>query len=1181
MMDSFETSFVRLDDKIDIEASTAKSGGLQTCTFADIFLNSYELSITEQFICPGIIINQESAKIKGRATDNTPLFEHEALHKLNNIHIDNGHIFATDAIGKVYVFTTGHAWPLVASVTRPPTGVCYIPRTKSLMYWTSLTLHVYDCDKQEDRVLKNRHARITAVDCTTSVAVSGDSHGKLCIWFISSWECHHTVAVGDGSIRDIIIQEGHVFVLSESSLKRYNVSTAASEGFLRIKAKRMISLAGGLLLSDNRHLALVYRMRVVLCIPHVHEKLISAEEGYRFFTHASGRIMECEWPSRQWPLELLEFLEAPSFSFTTHWPKHSCLDILAASADLWIPRLTHQDFPQAWFRHVDLRNAIWDVIVTKDIDMSSKWNFLTPHIMAKWYDKNIEVLRTLTAPGDYNATAAMILHRIYKYVVITNTDLQQWCWDHHGRIALRHVNAHFMSDADNLALWRYISKKTITDASAHILTTSVVKTGLKLGFVSIFIRMLLKSNEHCAPTHHMKMAFKRVVSYIYNNLNVSDMYKPLKETGRWKTLNVTPGHVGSYIRHRNLTGYITEIKFQPVQIKWMPGSLQVDLEIARGEHVDVWEYYHKDTPNTLLECALVLFHKEKWQTDVRIRKWKWFETELGAFHNENISVRVFDEPLRIARAVHDKISKIHLSSGMVIENTENIALTSVTPLWSYYEEQMCHIIPMKLQICNQLVKGKIYPLSIKYAKELLSVVQYNVIDKEHRHKVPCRVTAVKSFMDSFFVAMDTGEILEYESIASAVPNRHFIKHTTPVSSMVVAESRMTSACSQEMNVWCLFSGTLLFGHLTCTKISGCIAAQDYFVWLLEDVGDNISLTLWDTIQEIETEHHILKSKGEIFTTDTPAVVSGKCMYCLTKEKHQYDIDIVGEITCVAETFEGICGGTSRGVFFVVDMQSHEIVQWSSSEDHPITTVCTMDEQPYAITGTELGELIVWKIEDRDTHIVHISKIANCKIEHIVFNNMFAAVIFRQNVQVLSVVHARAVLAAHVMTVIMKWSPKWKDRLLQETSTVVKPIIEACIVQNRAMSDAMELLDLCTVDYHHRLAFCQQEFIDILLEAPIDLSRHIVKRLLCFRGPKLDCAICQESRDAEISYLQSCNHRFHTDCLREMVRRRPDYHHELQREYALHYNLMCPTCRKPFSEEDIKTDHFLNQHLQRQ
>lgn len=1176
MMDSFETSFVRSDgNNLDILHSNAE-GSIKTASFADVFINSYEISTKEQFISPGIVITQENAKMTGRAVDNTIMFEHEALHRLANIHLDHEHIFATDAIGKLYIYTNGEDWPSVLSIQRTPIGVCYIPNTKSLLYWTALTLHVYDGETAEDQILKNRHTRITAVACTTSVAVSGDSSGKICIWFISSWECHHTIDTGRPEIQDIKIIGQDVFVLTSTSLQKYNVATGHNHGSLDIKAKNMIALGDGLLLSSRRHMTLICQMKPILCIYHMHQRLISAQEGRRFFTLSSGKIMECEWPSMQWPYEFLTFLKAPAISMVKNWPKNTHLDVLASTAEIWMPNITNFNFPKQWFRHTGLRNAIWDFIITKDIDISSKWEFLTSHIMQKWYDKNMQVLKLLIQEQEYNATAAMILHRIYKHIDITNTQLQQWCWNHHGKIALRHINVHILGNTDNLALWRYISKNPVTDASAHLLTNKVVKNGLKHGFVSVFIRMLLKFNQHGAPSHHMKSAFKMIVSYIYSNLSASDMNSPLKESGTWIPLRPAPNHVGSYIRHRNLKGYITKIKFNPLQIQWIPDRSTVELIIARDEHVDTWQYFNKNAPNTLLECALTMFCKEKWKTDARIREWVWFETELGAFHNENISVRVFDQPSRIIKTIYDENPRIHLSSGMIVEKTETVTLTSVTPLWSYYEDQMHHIIPMKLKICNEISRhqGKTYP-SVEYAKELISTIQYNVIDKEHRHRVPHRVTAVKKYLNGFFVAITTGEILEYDSIAAFVPSRHFIKHTNPVIGISVIDSRMMSVCDEEMNVWCLYSGTLLFGHVSSVKIHGCILSHDCYVWLVEKDEHNILLTLWDTFQEIETEHHIIESKGEIFTTDTPAIVCGKYIFSLNKQRHKYEIDILGDVTCACDTFNGICGGTSDGVFFVLDLESNEVVQWSSIENHPVTAVTAMDDQPYAITGTEFGEIIVWKIDHRDTRVVNISKITNCRIEHIVFHNMFAAAIFRQNVQMLSVIHSRAVLAVDVLYAIMQWSEKWKDRIMLETSRLLKPAIEACIMQNRAFEQAVDLLELCTEHYQDRLAFCQQEFIDILLETPISVSRHIIKRLLCFRGPRIECAICHEQQETHISYLKPCNHRFHTDCILEMVRKRPEYHHEMQEEYALHYNLMCPVCREPFTEEDIKTDTFLS------
>jgi len=61
-------------------------------------------------------------------------------------------------------------------------------------------------------------------------------------------------------------------------------------------------------------------------------------------------------------------------------------------------------------------------------------------------------------------------------------------------------------------------------------------------------------------------------------------------------------------------------------------------------------------------------------------------------------------------------------------------------------------------------------------------------------------------------------------------------------------------------------------------------------------------------------------------------------------------------------------------------------------------------------------------------------------------------------------------------------------------------------------------------------------------------------------------------------LKPCQHRFHLGCIRELIRKTPEYHHEMQQEYALHVTLKCPTCREPFVATDVCEDRFLNQHF---
>jgi hypothetical protein len=315
-------------------------------------------------------------------------------------------------------------------------------------------------------------------------------------------------------------------------------------------------------------------------------------------------------------------------------------------------------------------------------------------------------------------------------------------------------------------------------------------------------------------------------------------------------------------------------------------------------------------------------------------------------------------------------------------------------------------------------------------------------------------------------------------------------------------------------------------------------------------------------------------------TDSPAIIMENKVISLKENRREYELDnMIGEITGVCATYNGICGGTDYGIVFVVNEINGDIHNWSNSRQMPITAVAAMDEQPYVVTGTENGEIMILKIDSEYTDIVGINKISPHRIDHIAFDNMFAVIVHRQNIQLLSVVIDRCVLAANVLSKCMAWSHHWKRRLIKETSELLQPTVETCILQSSGVKSAMGLLMEATEEYGDRLKWCNREFIDILLDSDPKLNRLIIKRLASFSGPKLECVICNQSDGLQkICYLKPCQHRFHLGCIMELIRKVPEYHHEMQQEYALHVTLKCPTCREPFVESDVCEDRFLNQHF---
>lgn len=1181
-METFETSFVRIGANIQLEKNSKQSDAIKITILADCFLDSHTLDPSEQFIEPGIIIRQEAGQYTGYATDKTILFTYKAKHILQNIVIENNKLFAYDTQKTVYIYSPNIPEAEKYTLSQQPIGWKPVPQTTSFVYWTQLSLHVYNTKNSKDKMLIGHNSRITALDTSVSTTVSGDSMGNICIWYNSSCLCHHHISTGPDRIQSIIIQHNSVFVLSGTTLKEYNLQTGALGGIKTVIATSMIKLNEYLLLSSESHLALFLNTECITSIKCRHYGLISADEGTRFFLLTNKGVLECEWPNVEWPTEFLDWIQAPEFPFQKQWPKITSIDILATTADIWIPRTRYLDLPKQWFRHEPLREAIWDTVIANDIDISYNWLFLTPSLLHKWYQKNVTAMLNIIESNDYNHSAPIILNRIYQHISIESPRIQQWCWLHHKEPTLKHINVYIIQQG---SIWAHIATQPVTQTAAIILTTQAVRTGLKNGYVAIFIRMLCKYHEFlpCGPTHHMKQMWNMIITHIYHSLKSDTMSLPLKESGSWLPLDKPRFcHLGAFIQQHNIKGYISKIEFQPeLQILWKPRHSDTEMHLSVDEPVHIWTYYHNDGPNTMLECALTILSKEIWQTSVRKKTFKWPKTEIGAKECENISIRVFDEPMRIVsiKWAPGK-SQIKTSTGLIIDQHEIVHIESVTPLWSYYEDQLYHIIPIKLKLCSELVQTQHNnsKVSVKYAKELISALQYKVIDKEHQHQIPQTVTAVSKSIDTFFVGLITGEILEYESVANFIPIRHFVKHTEPIKSISTFKTRLLTICKEEMNIWNLHSGHLLFGKQTNMYYIDSIQCDQSTAWVIEKDNEHALIQLWDVFDEhiLKTEH--LVTSNEIFTTNTPAIVTSQKVISLKNDRQEYKLGpLQGHITCVTETYNGICGGTTDGVVFMVDESTGEIQQWESTTFTGISAVTAMDDQPYVITGTDHGEIMIWNIDSKKTNIISITKFTSARIDHIFFDNIFAAVIQRHNINLVSVVLDRCALTTNAIKKCMSWSETWKRRIIKEASSLLLPCVETCILQNIGVQAAMDLLLDSTDEYKDRMKWCSQDFIDILLEVDPKMNKLVIKRLASFSGPKVECAICNDEHNMDrICYLKPCQHRFHTGCIAQLIQTLPEYHHEMQQEYALHVTLKCPMCREPFVDTDVCDDRFINQ-----
>ena len=443
-MEVYTTSFIRNGSKVYITKESESD--IKTITFKDCFVNSFDLQPLETVIDPGIILSQCSKFIKGSFANGPHIFKYKCIHHLKHFQYCHGELHALDAIGKLYIM--GKTDQKVLGLNVNPIGYRRIPKTSMILYWTLTSLGIYDFEKKKYKLLTAHHSKIVACDASMGIVVTADSVGIVCIWYVSSWECHHAINTDAGHVLKVIISDIYLYILFSNRFDEYNLQTGIQIRSIPIIANDVVQIRDGFLISNGNYTVFIHNMRPVGCIKHSHRRLVKSNDGNRFFALCNKKLVECHWVNPTWAEDFLRWIEYPIFPFEEKWPIHSSLEALALTADLWVPRATQVVFPKHWFRNEDLRNNIWDAVIENDIEILNEWDFLTDHVMNQWYLKNIKKIKELIEPDEYNLKAAKMLLNIYKKIDIDDFDIQKWVYKWSSKLALRPIIIHNFIDCN-------------------------------------------------------------------------------------------------------------------------------------------------------------------------------------------------------------------------------------------------------------------------------------------------------------------------------------------------------------------------------------------------------------------------------------------------------------------------------------------------------------------------------------------------------------------------------------------------------------------------------------------------------------------------------------------------------------------------------------------------------------
>ena len=1162
---------------------------IPTIMLKDCQQNQYSMDMGEVFVEPGIIISQSRCVVTGKRPNcrSAEVFSFDTETTLQHFIVDNRRLFALDLFGKAHIYYFNGTTPEIHALNRQPIGWCVVPKTRMMVTWDMVTLRVYDPDRGTNDVLPGHQSRVTTAAAGEANIATGDSHGVVCIWYVSSWTCFHKLKTGDEEILQLVLAQTTLAVRTRNNIYQYDITTGKKIFDVKISARSMVYNQHGLILAHDDVVEffvsaagpeskITFEATVTSFVSSVHTRC-----WCMFIRGIQDRhLIEIDLSTNieKWPTECLKWVRNPQFPFEHAWPCTRYMDVLAMSVEEWLPKVKHWFPPRQWFRHESLKNAIWQWTVTHNISFASRWLFLPPHKLRPWFDLCVKEAENRTESFEYSEHVMNILEHTYRRVETFAPPVLKWCWFHQGKLRMRPILMRLAKS--NSELLDIISTEPASPTALLCFHPTTLKLLLGKNTVATFLRLFDAYHTRFLPTGDTRKIFQSITNYVFVNMELDNCDVPLPNTGTWipKT-RFMPTDVGKYIRTETETGFITSVihREDGQTVLWKLHETVTELK----EEAKIWSLYFEEAPNTFIECALTLLNVEKWSRKESIGPFNWFQSELGAFVSLDKLICIFDKSMRIQTATwNDTGASIETSLGMTLIESEGIPIEVETPKWSYIKDATYDLTPLKIKICNIICKKQIQ-LDVDYSPELIHCCQYASIIEEHNWETTVPVTTVVTDTTTFVIGLKNGSIYEFEHLSNfSFPTRSFMLHETQILSLYIYEERLLSLSAEAMCIWCLKTGILLFTTTTEQRFVALVPSTKFMqCWVIEH-GDFCSATIWDLEDEIPIKKLMLsESEGNHFISayhiQSMAVLISTTQAILWSEEqveHVYELHITGVITCVSPTEDGIAGGTSTGNIFMLNFETKRIHEWSSLDSTVVTAMAPLPHVNSIITGDTKGNLSIWNTTDSEFELS--MPISTSTIEQIYVETIFAFIVHDTHVKLVSILQGRAGIVCQCLYNVMTWSYPWKNKIILQTESILKPVVQACLKQR--LSVAIDIIEECTEEYANRGDWCDVQVVELLLNIPVHQTTDILKRLVEFKGPRIDCPICGDCDTKDtVSFITVCHHRFHTGCINEHIRKTPEYNQEMQYEYALTVELKCPTCRAPFVDNNVKLDNILN------
>ena len=306
----------------------------------------YDVGPHEEIITPGFKIKQDQSMIECTYPNNKQYFTAKHTQNLTNVHLDGRKLLGLDEDGHAHIYPFDSSQATKVALTHKPQGWIPIPHTSYIMHWDVLSHIVTHTGNGSHSHLRGHYVRVLCADASTTVAVSGDRSGRLCIWFVASWSCHHTINTGQ-DLCQIALYGDKVAARGKTNIQCYDTVTGTLTYQFQCTSNDMQWCSFGLVILTNKHLQVYRDGQCAIKMTANIDRLIKASHNY-VWGYYPNKLMKIRFTQdlADWHNQIIDWVESPSTPCPDkHWPNRY-MPILSISAPQWLPHVNLEHMPK-------------------------------------------------------------------------------------------------------------------------------------------------------------------------------------------------------------------------------------------------------------------------------------------------------------------------------------------------------------------------------------------------------------------------------------------------------------------------------------------------------------------------------------------------------------------------------------------------------------------------------------------------------------------------------------------------------------------------------------------------------------------------------------------------------------------------------------------------------------------